>query len=467
MRGLEMTKIQADEDVPFAVTANPCVVCAPLGAAVAFAGVAGGMTILHGSQGCATYIRRYLISHFREPMDIASSSFTEESAVFGGASKLVQAYRNVSSKYHPRFVGMASTCLAETIGEDAARMRGLFEKSSATAGPDTSAGKSAPDDGIAKAFVSTASYRGDQREGFHAALRALVEALCPRPLPVSPPLPGRGQAGPLTSEQAGPLPHTDSLDLCIVPAMISAADLRWLKETSRAFALSQVLLSDWSDTLDGGPWQDERLLPPGGTPVEDIARSSEARLVLELGEERSASAATWLEDIHACPVERMGLPIGLKATDRFLACLATLSGKSIPKAIEDARKRLLDAYVDAHKVVSGKRVLVYGDKDLVEALARFLEEIGMDVVRGDERDFTKTEERCGKVDLLVGNSKGYKLARSRGVPLVRIGFPVHDRFGGARIRSFGYDGTLELFDRIANALIERAQEDNDVGYTYY
>jgi nitrogenase molybdenum-iron protein NifN len=91
----------------------------------------------------------------------------------------------------------------------------------------------------------------------------------------------------------------------------------------------------------------------------------------------------------------------------------------------------------------------------------------MEVVRGDERDFTKTEERCGKVDLLIGNSKGYKLARSRGVPLVRIGFPVHDRFGGARIRSFGYDGTLELFDRIANALIERAQEDNDVGYTYY
>ena len=40
-------------------------------------------------------------------------------------------------------------------------------------------------------------------------------------------------------------------------------------------------------------------------------------------------------------------------------------------------------------------------------------------------------------------------------PLVRIGFPVHDRVGGARILHVGYRGALQLFDRIANTLIER------------
>jgi nitrogenase molybdenum-iron protein NifN len=74
--------------------------------------------LLHGSQGCATYIRRYLISHFREPVDIASSSFSEEAAVFGGRSLLVQGIRNVTAQYGPEMVGVASTCLAETIGED-------------------------------------------------------------------------------------------------------------------------------------------------------------------------------------------------------------------------------------------------------------------------------------------------------------------------------------------------------------
>jgi len=64
-------------------TVNPCTLCAPLGAALATAGVRGAIPLLHGAQGCATYIRRYLISHFREPMDVASSSFGEAQTVFG------------------------------------------------------------------------------------------------------------------------------------------------------------------------------------------------------------------------------------------------------------------------------------------------------------------------------------------------------------------------------------------------
>jgi nitrogenase molybdenum-iron protein NifN len=77
---------------------------------------------LHGSQGCATYIRRYLISHFREPIDIASSNFHEESAVFGGSIGFQEGIRNVLKQYRPQLVGAATTCLAETIGEDMARL---------------------------------------------------------------------------------------------------------------------------------------------------------------------------------------------------------------------------------------------------------------------------------------------------------------------------------------------------------
>ena len=69
-------------------TCNACKLCAPLGACLAFRGVEGAMPLLHGSQGCATYIRRYMISHFREPLDIASSNFSETAAVFGGRENL-------------------------------------------------------------------------------------------------------------------------------------------------------------------------------------------------------------------------------------------------------------------------------------------------------------------------------------------------------------------------------------------
>ena len=51
-------------------------------------GIAGALPFLHGSQGCATYMRRYIISHFREPMDIATSGFSEASTMFGGGENL-------------------------------------------------------------------------------------------------------------------------------------------------------------------------------------------------------------------------------------------------------------------------------------------------------------------------------------------------------------------------------------------
>ena len=53
-----------------------------------------------------------------------------------------------------------------------------------------------------------------------------------------------------------------------------------------------------------------------------------------------------------------------------------------------------------------------------------------------------------------------------GVPLLRVGFPIHDRFGGPRLRHVGYGGTLELFDRLVNCFLERKQDDSAVGYGY-
>ena len=74
--------------------------------------------------------------------------------------------------------------------------------------------------------------------------------------------------------------------------------------------------------------------------------------------------------------------------------------------------------------------------------------------------------RPHRPDIVIGNSKGYYLARNLGVPLVRVGFPIHDRVGGQRILHVGYRGTQQLFDRIVNALIEAKQEDSPVGYSY-
>jgi len=69
-------------------------------------------------------------------------------------------------------------------------------------------------------------------------------------------------------------------------------------------------------------------------------------------------------------------------------------------------------------------------------------------------------------EIVIGNSKGYSLARKLGIPLVRAGFPIHDRIGGQRILHVGYRGAQQLFDRIVNTLIEAGQEASPIGYSY-
>ena len=69
-------------------------------------------------------------------------------------------------------------------------------------------------------------------------------------------------------------------------------------------------------------------------------------------------------------------------------------------------------------------------------------------------------------DLLIGHSKGYPLARKLEIPLIRVGFPIHDRMGGQRILHLGYRGTQALFDQVVNAILARKQSDSSVGYSY-
>ena len=56
--------MQDIKPAPHEATRNACRVCAPLGASLAYAGIANTLAYLHGGQGCSTYIRRYTISPF-------------------------------------------------------------------------------------------------------------------------------------------------------------------------------------------------------------------------------------------------------------------------------------------------------------------------------------------------------------------------------------------------------------------
>jgi nitrogenase molybdenum-iron protein NifN len=441
-----------------AATRNACKLCTPLGACLVFRGVRGSIPFLHGSQGCSTYIRRYLISHFREPIDIAASNFSEETAVFGGAKNLLAGMRNVNRQYQPELIGLATTCLSETIGED---MPTLVQECRETI-----------DNLPPVVHVSTASYRGSHIDGFHDAVAALVDQLT--------------------------IPSVPHHGINLLPGMVSTADLRHLRELTESFGFAVTLLPDYSDTLDGATWADYEALPSGGTSVDAIRLMSGARATLELGDSlrnKSNSAASLIEKRFGVVRESLTLPIGIRATDDFVDALARLSNRAIPIGLTAERGRLIDSMVDAHKVVFGKRAIVFGEADLVIGLVSFLCEIGVqpvlcacggktgsfetvlrsivpelpaDTVVRDGADFADitTDARMLAPDLLIGNSKGYGLARELGIPLIRTGFPIHDRIGGQRVLHVGYRGAQDLFDAVANAMLERKQETSTIGYSY-
>jgi len=449
-------------DADFTATRNACKLCTPLGACLAFAGVEGAVPFLHGSQGCATYIRRYMISHFREPMDIASSSFGEHATIFGGRDNLRLGLANVIEGYAPSLIGIATTCLSETIGDDVAMLLHEFKADHE--------GEAMPE----IVHVSTPSYAGTHAEGYIATLRSIVEQLVP-PTPRTEP--GHG--------------------LNLIPGMVSPADLRRLRRIAEDFDIEATLVPDYADRMDGPSWAEYKRIPEGGTPIEAIRRMGRAALTVEMAATAppKRTAGAWLEQHCGVPVRRMPLPIGIGLSDALFTAMAECSGRSIPERYTAERGRLIDAYVDAHKYLSGKRAIVLGEEDMIVSIVSFLAELGVEpvlvatgghsgrlkgaiadvapavadhVLIRDDSDYEAAADLAAGLspDVIIGPSKGYTLARRINVPLLRVGFPVHDRFGGARLSHLAYAGTQQLLDRLTNVLLDHRQAESQVGFTY-
>ncbi len=454
-----------------AFTINACKLCAPLGASVAFKGIRGCVPIIHGGQGCATYIRRYLISHYKEPVDIASSNFSEEATIFGGGANCHAAIGNVISQYEPEVIGITTTCLSETIGDDVKQYIRTFQ--------ELSGDKKLPH------FVtaSTPSYQGSHMDGFHEAVTGIVKSMA--------------ETGELGEH------------LNIFPGFVSPEDLRQIKNILEDFGIDYILLPDYSETLDNPIWDAYKRIPDGGKPIESVKKCGSARASIEFGtilnkgslagrvknNVQANSVGDYLESTFGVENRRMPMPIGVSSCDKFFETLKEVSGKEIPLKYKKERGRLIDSYVDGHKYIFGKKAVIFGEEDFVVGIAAFLNEIGIEVVlaaSGGESghleseikkycpenpdsilvkngwDYELIHEWCveNKPDILIGNSKAYYIARDLNIPIVRCGFPIHDRIGGQRIKHLGYAGTQELFDQITNTLIGYKQDHSEVGYKY-
>lgn len=424
---------------------NPCKMCMPMGAAIALRGIENSMMMLHGSQGCNAYLRTHLTTHFSEPIDIASSSLHENATIHGGGGNLKKGLKNLIQLYQPTFIGVATTCLAETIGEDVVRITREFTAEN-DVGP------------VHIIATNTPGYGGTLYEGYFRTLRDILRHV------------------------AHETPRHERIN--VVMAHVSPGDVRNIKAILRAFGLDAIIFPDISNTFDAPFSRDFHRIPKGGTPHADIVAMAGARATLEIGVTipDQLSPGKYLEDQFGVPLFRCPIPIGMAHCDAFMETLAKLAQRPVPDEFHEDRGRLLDGMIDMHKVSGEIRALVYGDPDLVYAVAGLcvengiapavlstgaksplfqgllcdlLEESAAASIVLDDTDFETIEHHAlqSGVNLAIGNSVGKQLTEKHGIPPVRIGFPINDRYGGQRLVYTGYAGSLKLLDDIVNAIL--------------
>lgn len=432
-----------------ALTVNPAKTCQPVGAMYAALGVHGCLPHSHGSQGCCAYHRSMLTRHYKEPVMAGTSSFTEGSSVFGGQANLLQALNNMFTIYDPDIVAIHTTCLSETIGDDITQIR-----------------KKAIDDGkvpLGKhvVFANTPSYVGTHVTGYANMLKAFIKFFAET-----------------TGEKAK--------RLNLLSGWIEPSDMREIKRLASTMGVNHVLLPDTSDVLDAPMTGKHEMFPKGGTTIADMVSMGDSKYTLAMGHWCTRDAAIELENKCKVRFSELEVPIGLRATDRFIQALSKHAGKSVPESINDERGRLIDMITDMHQYLHGKRVALWGDPDILVPLTEFLVDLEMKpvyIVSGTSgKIFTKKMEailgenvpgakfkngeradmylmhqwiKNEPVDLLIGNTYGKYIARDENIPLVRLGFPTIDRVGHSYFPTVGYAGAMRLLEKILGVFMDK------------
>jgi nitrogenase molybdenum-iron protein beta chain len=447
----EWTKTVEYQEKNFArknIKINPAKACQPLGALFCASGFDGTMPFVQGAQGCVAYFRSHLNRHFKEPLAAISTSMTEDAAVFGGLNNMLEGLENAYTLYHPKMLAVFTTCMAEVIGDDLsayirqAKDKGLVPKD------------------LPVPFAHTPSFVGSYINGYDNMMKGILSSIT------------TGKKG----EPNGKINIIMGFDTY-------TGDYHEIKRLLSMMDVDFTLLSDASAIFDS-PNTGQYKLYPGGTPLEDAMDSINAAASVALQQYSTLKTMDyiqkeWNQKALVLP------PIGIKNTDLFFEELSKLTGKPVPQELEDERGRAVDAMVDSHPYVHGKRFALVGDPDQLLGIVSFLLEMGgipahIVCTMGD-RKFAEEMQNLldsspfgseakiyiGKdmwhlrslmftepVDILIGNSYAKFLWRDTGTPLVRLGFPLFDRHHLHRYPVIGYQGAINLLTSIVNTVLD-------------
>lgn len=406
---------------------NPIRLSQPMGAALAFLGVDRCMPLMHGGMGCTSFTKVFLTRHFCEPIAIQTTAVTDATAVLdGGDSSIVEAVQNITRKVTPSLVGLHTTGLTETKGDD---IRGAAKQVD-----------------FPLVYVHTTDYEGGLESGWGKTVTAMIEQLVKA-------------RSDIRSDKVVLLPH-----VCMQPIEVEK-----VKDFISSFGFEVVALPDLSLSLDGHLGEKQSALSSGGVSVEEIFGMADAGWVVSIGESMKLSAEALLKKNSAMRHLHFDHVQGLVATDALVEKLMEVTGvEQPPVSLVRWRKRLQDTMLDSHFSLGQTRVMVTGEPDFLVGACQCLAEagvrIGLALSTVDSRqlgrikaekvmvgDLADAEELQSEYDLIVGSYHAEALAHRFGKALIMRGFPSWEVVGNQLKNDLLYEGAAYFLCEVANA----------------
>ena len=406
---------------------NPVKLSQPMGATLAFLGVDRCMPLMHGGMGCTSFVKVYCTRHFCEPIAIQTTAVTDITAILdGGDTSIVEAVRNITAKVSPSLIGLHSTGLTETKGDDLRAVAAQVD--------------------FPLVYVNTPDYEGGLESGWALATRAMIDQL------------------------VEPTEDVDDDKLVLLPHVgLTPIEVEKLKEFIAAFGYDVLALPDLSTSLDGHLAEKQAALSSGGIAVEAIRCLGNAGLVVSVGDSMRGCAEALKKKNPFIRHRHFDQVSGLSGTDALAAWLLAETGRELPpEAIVRWRRRLQDAMLDSHFSLGQTRILAVGEPDHLAGLCHTLYEAGAKVrvaiatvpsprlanlpaakvLVGDLEDAERLAE---DYDLIVGNGHCEALAHRLHKSLILRGFPNWEEVGNSLKQDVLYEGGAYFICECANA----------------
>ncbi|MBD2144570.1 nitrogenase iron-molybdenum cofactor biosynthesis protein NifN [Sphaerospermopsis sp. FACHB-1194] len=419
------------------VSVNPLKQSQALGASLAFLGLKGTIPLFHGSQGCTAFAKVVLVRHFREAIPLATTAMTEVTTILGGEENVEQAILTVVEKLQPEIIGLCTTGLTETRGDDIER----FLKEIRKRHPEL--------DHLAIIFAPTPDFKGALQDGFAVAVESIVKEV--------------PKAGGVKPEQI----------TILAGSAFTPGDVQEIEEMVKSFGLDPIFVPNLGASLDGHLEDNYSAITASGTTLKQLQSLGSSAFTIALGESMRG-AAKILQQRFNTDYEVFRDLTGLEPVDEFLQALSVLSGNPVPEKYCRQRRQLQDAMLDTHFYFGAKRISLALEPDLMWSMVHFLQSMGAqihgavtttkspllehlpikNVTIGDLEDL---EDLAVGSDLLIGNSNVNTIAKRLSIPLYRLGIPIYDRLGNGLFTKVGYRGSMDVLFGIGNLFIEHEE----------